>query len=196
MAETLTKGRDASARVRAAFEFARRAHRGQRRKQDGRPFVEHPIEVAELVAEAGADSDAKAAAYLHDVVEKTAVEPDEIVDRFGAEVAALIETLSEDPGLPTYSGRKRDLRARVIASGQPATTIYAADRLANVRDWVRVEASARDAVAARLGTTLAERLTLWEEDLAQLGTADPEIPFLGEIERAVETVRAEALARC
>ena len=196
MAETVTTRRDARARVSAALEFARRAHRGHRRKQDGRPFVEHPIEVAELVAEAGADSDAKAAAYLHDVVEKTAVEPGEIADRFGPEVAALIETLSEDPRLPTYSGRKRDLRARVIASGRPATTIYAADRLANVRDWVRVEASARDAVAVRLGTTLEERLALWDEDLAQLSAADPEIPFLAQIERAVETVRAEALTRC
>jgi (p)ppGpp synthase/HD superfamily hydrolase len=196
MSETLTPGRDAGGRVRAASKFARRAHRGQRRKQDGRPFVEHPIEVARLVAEGGGDSDVEAAAYLHDVVEKTVVETQEIADHFGPDVAGLVETLSEDPRLPTYSGRKRDLRARVIASGRPATTIYAADRLANVRDWVRIEASGRDAVAARLGTTLDERLALWDEDLAQLGAADPEIPFLAQIERAVETVRAEALARC
>lgn len=176
----------------AALRFAGRAHLGQHRKQDHAPYLEHPVAVAELLAGAGADETLIAAAYLHDVTEKTEVGGDEIRARFGVEVAGLVEALSEDPEIGGYAARKRALRRRVLGSDRGAVLIYAADRVANLRDWVAVPAAERGAIAARLETTLEERLQLWSEDLDELTAYDPELPFLTEIEVALGQLRAGA----
>src|SRR5882757_10256026 len=122
----------------SALRFARRVHLGQYRKQTGEQFVEHPIAVAQLLSDAGYDGSLIAAAYLHDVVEKTDVELDEIRERFGPSVATLVDRLSEDPEITAYSERKRALRHSILESGGDPVVIYAADRVANMRDWLRV----------------------------------------------------------
>jgi len=176
----------------AALRFARRVHLGQHRKQTGEQFVEHPIAVARLLSASGYDGALISAAYLHDVVEKTEVELDEIRERFGPEVAGLVDCLSEDPEITGYRARKRALRKRILESGGDPVIIYAADRVANMRDWHKVAPENRTACGERLGTTLEERLELWTEDLEQLHDLDPETPFLGEIESELGALRAEA----
>ena len=175
-----------------ALALAREAHAGQRRKQSGEPFVEHPVTVVEILTEGPDRTEAVlAAAYLHDVVEKTGVDLEQIRGSFGEEVASLVEVLTEDHDLPSYEERKRSLRRQVIAAGRPATVIYAADRVANLRDWTLLPAERRDAVAAALGTTLEERMRLWDEDLDELTGADASLPFLGAIEIELRGLRAE-----
>src|SRR4051812_9668799 len=122
----------------AALRFARRVHLGQHRKQTGEQFVQHPIAVADLLMESGYDGALITAAYLHDVVEKTDVELDEIRERFGPEVAGLVDCLSEDPEIDGYGARKRALRKRILQSGGDPVIIYAADPVANMRDWRKV----------------------------------------------------------
>ncbi len=176
----------------SALRFARRVHLGQYRKQTGEQFVEHPIAVAELLSEAGYDGSLIAAAYLHDVVEKTGVELDEIRERFGPGVAQLVDRLSENPEIAGYGERKRDLRRRILEAGGGAVIIYAADRLANMRDWHRLAPEDRPACGERLGTTLEERLRLWSEDVEELHELDPETPFLDRLESELEALRSEA----
>ena len=181
----------------AALRFARRVHLGQHRKQTDQQFVEHPIEVARLLMDAGYDGPSIAAAYLHDGVEHTQVEADEIRVRFGPEAAEVVEALSEDPTVIGYAARKRRLRAKVLAAGGMSVLIYTADRVANLRDWRTVAPERREQIAQRLDTTLDERLRLWREDLEELTRYDPELPYLAEIEvdlRALadERVRAGA----
>ena len=175
-----------------ALRFARRVHLGQHRKQTGEQFVEHPIAVADLLMEAGYDGPMISAAYLHDVVEKTEVELDEIRERFGPNVAGLVDYLSEDPEIDGYGARKRALRKRILDSGGDSVVIYAADRVANMRDWHKVAPEDRQACGERLGTTLQERLELWQEDVEELHEADPQTPFLGEMQSELEALRAEA----
>jgi (p)ppGpp synthase/HD superfamily hydrolase len=179
----------------SALRFARRVHLGQYRKQTGEQFVEHPIAVAELLSDAGYDGPLIAAAYLHDVVEKTDVNLDEIRERFGPSVAALVDCLSEDPDVDGYSDRKRALRRGILQSGGDPVIIYAADRVANMRDWLKVAPEARPACGERLGTTLEERLRLWTEDLEELHDLDPETPFLSEIETDLGELKAATPAR-
>jgi (p)ppGpp synthase/HD superfamily hydrolase len=175
-----------------ALRFARRVHLGQHRKQTGEQFVEHPIAVARLLSERGYDGPLIAAAYLHDVVEKTPVELDEIRERFGPEVGGLVDSLTEDAAIEGYGARKRALRQGIIRSGGEAVTIYAADRVANMRDWRRVSSEDRPGCGERLGTTLEERLQLWGEDLEELHELDPETPFLPEMQEELRILRAEA----
>ena len=70
--------------------------------------------------------------------------------------------------------------------------IYAADRVANMRDWHKVAPEDRPACGERLGTTLDERLELWTEDLEELHDHDPQPPFLAEIESELGALKAEA----
>jgi (p)ppGpp synthase/HD superfamily hydrolase len=174
----------------SALRFARRVHLGQYRKQTGEQFVEHPIAVAQLLSDAGYDGSLIAAAYLHDVVEKTDVTLDEIRERFGPNVAAMIDCLSEDPDIDGYSERKRALRHGILESGGDPVIIYAADRVANMRDWLKVAPEDRPACGERLGTTLEERFQLWTEDLEELHDLDPELPFLSEIEADLGELKA------
>jgi (p)ppGpp synthase/HD superfamily hydrolase len=194
MAEVSTRAEPAigSELPAAALLFARRVHLGQHRKQTHGQFVEHPIAVADLLVTAGYDGPMISAAYLHDVVEKTDVELDELRERFGPDVAGLVDCLSEDPEIDGYGPRKRDLRARIIEAGGESVVIYAADRVANMRDWRKVPPEDRPAIGERLGTSLDERLQLWTEDVEELHDADPQTPFLDEMQSELEALRAEA----
>lgn len=180
-------------RLDAALDFARRAHAGQLRKQNGRPFIEHPIAIAELLAERSPEgSTLIAAAYLHDTVEKTDVEVTEVEREFGSEVAGIVAALSEDPALDGYAARKRALRSQALSGGDEAAILYAADRLGNLRDWRELSSAQRRKAAERLGTTLEERLRLWGEDLEALTELDAELPFLEQVELELRALRAEA----
>lgn len=175
-----------------ALRFARRVHLGQHRKQTHEQFVQHPIAVADLLMQAGYDGPMISAAYLHDVVEHADVELDELRERFGPEVAGLVDSLSEDPDIDGYGARKRDLRRRILESGGDSVVIYSADRVANMRDWRKVPADDRPAIGERLGTSLEERLQLWKEDVEGLHDADPQTPFMDEMQSELEALRAEA----
>ena len=181
-------------RLEAALDFARRAHEGQRRKQDGRPFIEHPIAVEEVLAARGFDDPVLAAAYLHDTVEKTGTDPAEIEREFGPEVARLVAALSEDAAIEGYAERKRALRGQALAAGRTAAIVYTADRLCNLRDWRGLSESERRGAAERLGTTLEERILLWGEDLEDLHELDPQLPFLEEVELELRALRSERRA--
>lgn len=178
----------------AALRFARRVHLGQHRKQTHEQFVEHPIAVATLLTEAGYDGPMIPAAYLHDVVEKTDVELDELRERFGPDVASLVDCLSEDPEIDGYGARKRNLRKRILELGGDAVVIYSADRVANMRDWHRVPPEDRPAIGERLGTSLEERMQLWTEDVEELHHADSGTPFLNEMQSELDALRAEIAA--
>src|SRR3954469_19897087 len=179
----------------AALRFARRVHLGQHRKQTHEQFVQHPIAVAGLLTNAGYDGPMISAAYLHDVVEKTDVELDELRERFGPEVASLVDCLSEDPDIDGYGERKRALRRGILDSGGDPVVIYAADRVANMRDWLKVAPENRPSCGERLGTTLDERLKLWTEDVEEMHDLDPQTPFLSEIQADLGTLKSEVPAR-
>jgi (p)ppGpp synthase/HD superfamily hydrolase len=194
MAQSTTRAepRTDSELATAALRLARRVHLGQYRKQTDEQFVEHPIAVARLLSEAGFDGPMISAAYLHDVIERTQVEFEELRERFGPEIAAIVDALSEDQTIDAYGPRKRELRGRVLESGRTAMIIYAADRVANMRDWRQVPPQERAGIGSRLDTTMVERLELWLEDLEQLTAVDPDLPFLPEIEIELRALHADA----
>src|SRR5580658_2784011 len=89
--------------VMRAAHFAAAQHSGQRRKgAAAEPYINHLIEVAELVSAASAKPDTELiiAALLHDVIEDTDVTQRELTDRFGADIAHLVAELTDDKSLP------------------------------------------------------------------------------------------------
>ena len=112
----------------AAVAYAVQQHAGQRRTADGAPFVLHPIEVATLLADVGAPDHVVAAGVLHDTIEKTSTEPDDLRQRFGTLVTALVVALTEDPAISGYNARKAALRDQVQGAGDEALMVFAAVR--------------------------------------------------------------------
>jgi (p)ppGpp synthase/HD superfamily hydrolase len=120
--------------VRSALVFAVRCHARQRRKSDGAAFIEHPLEVAGLLHDAGCSDVVVAAGLLHDVVEDSRVSVAELTWRFGAEVANLVQAVTEDSTVDDYRHRKRMLREQVRITGGDAALVFAADKIAKVRE--------------------------------------------------------------
>lgn len=119
----------------AALAFAADRHRDQRRKGiDAPPFINHPIEVAELLARVGgvADPVTLQTAVLHDTLEDTPTTSDELETAFGAEVRAVVEEVSDDKGLH-WAERKRMQVERAGTLSERARLVKIADKIVNVR---------------------------------------------------------------
>src|SRR5699024_7157433 len=82
------------ARVRAAYEFGEIKHRGQFR-QTGEPYIYHPLAVARILADMRLDATTLVAAILHDVIEDTDAARSEVEQRFGADVAYVVDGVSK-----------------------------------------------------------------------------------------------------
>ncbi len=120
-----------------AAEFAAHAHRTQRDKGElGGPYVNHLIEVARLLAEAGAPHPVVLAGLLHDTVEDTDVTEAELADRFGAEVAALVAEVTDDKSLPKAE-RKALQVAKAPHKSPGGKMIKLADKTSNLRRLIR-----------------------------------------------------------
>ncbi len=118
-----------------ALAFAVQAHAGQRRESDGAPFIKHPLEVARLLRDVGCEEAVVAAGLLHDIVEDTDVDVAELSARFGDDVAALVDAVTDDSCVEGYRLRKQLLRDHVRFIGGDVALLFAADKIAKVREW-------------------------------------------------------------
>lgn len=181
-----TSGIDAaverSALVRDALELARQAHAGQlRRGSDGRPYIEHPVAVAELLLEHRYRDEVVAAALLHDVVEKSETGAAEVRERFGDTVGDLVEALTEDEAIPAYEERKEEHRWRVAKAGPEALAIFAADKLTNVTMLRDAYALIDESVSEELAVSLDLKIYVWEADLEMLFDEAPDMEFTDQL---------------
>ena len=93
--------------VKRAYELAKNAHTGQKRKS-GEPYIVHPLETAKILAEIELDREAIAAGILHDVIEDTDYTYDDLSSMFGAEVAGLVEGVTKLKEVRVNSEFKKD----------------------------------------------------------------------------------------
>mgnify|MGYP001084185086 CR=1 FL=1 len=113
-----------------AKAYAHEKHRGQ--THGTRPFVSHLQEVVETLHEFGYhDDDLTAAAWLHDVVEDTAVTIEEIYTEFGNRIGDLVDALTDGPGKTRLIKKQKPYAT--IPKVKGAVMVKLADRIANVR---------------------------------------------------------------
>jgi (p)ppGpp synthase/HD superfamily hydrolase len=168
--------------VGEALEMARQAHAGQlRRGSDGRPYIDHPLAVAELLLEHGFGDEVLAAALLHDVVEKSEIELEEIRERFGEAIADLVGALTEDETIAEYTERKAEHRERVARAGPDALAIFAADKRTNVAMLREAYALIEEDVSEELGVSLDLKIFVWESDLEMLFDEYQDMPLTEEL---------------
>ena len=124
-----------------ALGYAARAHAGQRRANDGRPYIAHLLRVAGLVIQDGGSEDEAIAALLHDAVEdQGGVERlDDIRERYGPTVAEIVDECTDTYGEPSPPWRTRKERylAELDDSSPGALRVSLADKLDNVSSLSR-----------------------------------------------------------
>jgi GTP pyrophosphokinase len=122
--------------LRRVYEFSAEAH-GDQRRQSGEPFLTHPVQVAYLLADLKFDDTCVAVGLLHDVVEDTLATRDELAERFGQEIAEIVDGVTK---MGRHSYVRRDeaqaetFRKMILASAQDIRVIVVklADRLHNM----------------------------------------------------------------
>ena len=161
-----------------AYNASHAAHRGQTRKS-GEPFVYHPLASADVLAELRLDPTTIAAALLHDVLEDTGVTKAELAERFGDEVAEIVDGVTKLKRLPSGNleeAQAESLRKMIVAMSRDVRVIIIklADRLHNMRTlaYLKRETQLRKATETlEIYAPLAHRLGIysikWElEDLS------------------------------
>jgi GTP pyrophosphokinase len=174
--------------VERAYRFALKAHKGQLRKS-GEPYLEHPIQVALTLAELQLDAGSLAAALLHDVTEDCEIPISQINDKFGPEVAKLVDgttklgrfSLRVPVGTTRRSGidtrrQAESLRKMLVAMAEDLRVVFIklADRLHNMHTLDALSSERRRNISREtleIYAPLAHRLGIWElkwqlEDLA------------------------------
>jgi guanosine-3',5'-bis(diphosphate) 3'-pyrophosphohydrolase len=162
----------------AAFDLAVEAHAGQVRAT-GEPYVTHPVASAQITAELGIDPIAVTAALLHDVPEDTEYSLSDIEDRFGSEVARLVDGVTKLSKFSTHSHEQQqaeNIRKMLLAMAEDirVVLIKLADRLHNMRTLYGLPSEKQLRIARQtmeIYAPLAERLGIWQmkwelEDLA------------------------------
>ena len=123
--------------LRRAFDFAAEHHRSQTR-ESGEPFLSHPLEVAHILADLRLDVTAVCAALLHDVVEDTQIPMAVVSERFGGEVARLVEGVTKISRLELLSPEARQVESvrkmlLAMVTDVRVVLVKLADRLHNMR---------------------------------------------------------------
>src|ERR1700723_2093402 len=186
--------------IRKAWEFCVQHHSGQLRAS-GEPYVLHPLEVAQVLAEMKLDSTAIAAGLLHDAVEDTPVTTEDITEQFGEQVAHIVEGVTKIDKIQFANREDRqaeNVRKMLLAmvSDVRVVLIKMADRLHNMRTLQHLPPDRQESIAREtldIYAPLAHRLGMGKvrgelEDLA-FRYVDP----FGyeQVKTAVEAAREE-----
>ncbi len=156
--------------IREAYKFAAVAHEGQLRRS-GEPYITHCLHAAKILAETGMDATTISAGLLHDVPEDTTITIKEIEDKFGEEVAYLVNGITK-LGKIRLRGSKEEyylenLRRMFLAMAQDIRVVIVklADRLHNMRTLEYVPPEKRERIAREtfeIYSPLANRLGIGE----------------------------------
>ena len=170
-------------KIRTAYECANEAHKGQKRK-NGDPYIIHPVSVAEIIVEMGLDTDSICAGLLHDCMEDTDFQYDQIQEKFGTSVADLVDGVTR-LGRLHYSKEQEqmeDLRKMLIAMAKDIRVILIklADRLHNMRtiqfmteEKQRSKALETMEIYAPIAHRLGMQKVKWELEDISLRCLDP-----------------------
>ena len=198
-------------RLRAAYEMARDAHAGQKRK-DGSPYLTHCVAAADIIVDFGLDEDSIVAALLHDVIEDTSLTRDDIAHSFGGAVADIVDGVTKLTRVQ-YTSKEdeqmENLRKMLMAMSKDIRVIMIkiADRLHNMRTMAYQNAEKQRSksletmeiyapIAHRLGMQRAK----WELEDLSLQYLDPngyhEITKsledkMPQLERFIDSVRGK-----
>jgi len=121
-----------------AVAFAADKHKNQRRKDaDASPYINHPIALADVLANEGgvSDLDVLIAAILHDTIEDTETTEAELKHIFGDKIASIVLEVSDDKDLPKAERKAKQIEHAAHSSAE-AKLVKLADKICNLRDML------------------------------------------------------------
>lgn len=125
--------------IEKALMYAVLAHSGQVRKgKPTEPAIVHPLAVAEILRQYGADDNVIAAAYLHDVPEDTNRTLEDIKNNFGEDIEHLVDVASELDKTKTWEQRKSEKIEKMRTKQLREKLIIIADKISNIEDLGRI----------------------------------------------------------
>lgn len=164
--------------IEQAYLLAFEAHQGQKRRT-GEPYITHPVAAACILAEMKMDAQTIMAALLHDVIEDTPIEKSAIADKFGDQVAELVDGVSKLTQIEFVSraeAQAENFRKMVMAMSRDIRVILVklADRLHNMRTLGSLQTAKRQRIAREtleIFAPIAKRLGMREisVELEELG---------------------------
>ena len=202
-------------RIRAAYDMAKMAHAGQKRK-DGSPYVTHCIAAADISVDIGLDEDSIIAALLHDVIEDTSLTHADIAKQFGPAVADIVEGVTKLTRVQ-YTSKEdeqaENLRKMLLAMAKDirVVLIKIADRLHNMRTMAYQtpeKQKSKSLETMEIYAPIAHRLGMqrakWELEDLSLQYLDPEgykqiteylTERMPELERFMDSMKAKIQTR-
>jgi (p)ppGpp synthase/HD superfamily hydrolase len=169
-----------------AYALAVVAHASQRRATDRALFLDHVVEVATLLHEAGFDDELVAAGLLHDAVERGTLTEERLRGAVGEDIASLVLSLTEDASIESFDQRKSALRDQVRAAGRSAVTIFAADKLSDIRGLRRGIDRFGYSIEARMGTTIDGMAGHYRESVEMIEESHPRSSFVPALYEELE----------
>jgi guanosine-3',5'-bis(diphosphate) 3'-pyrophosphohydrolase len=119
-----------------ALEFSAEMHKKMRRKgADRLPYINHPIEVASILANVGGVCNISilSAAILHDTIEDTETSPEEVERAFGRKICSLVKEVTDDKDLPKVKRKRLQVKHAPLLS-PAAKLIKIADKISNIKE--------------------------------------------------------------
>jgi RelA/SpoT family (p)ppGpp synthetase len=180
------------ARIEAAYTYAEQAHAHQKR-MSGEPYITHPLAVASAVVEWCMDADAICAALLHDTMEDTGATKQELAEKFGKEVAEMVDGLSKLDKMEFASYKEaqaENFRKMLMAMARDlrVVLIKLADRQHNIRTMSAMRADKRVRIAR-------ETLEIYAPIALRLGLSRLYRELQDTAFRLIHPHRAEVLAK-
>jgi guanosine-3',5'-bis(diphosphate) 3'-pyrophosphohydrolase len=190
-------GTDALARVREAYELAEECHAGQMRKS-GDPYLIHPLRVARTLAGLGLDTPSVIAGILHDTVEDSELTVFDLTERFGREVAMLVDgvtKLGKVPYLSTRENQAESFRKMLVAMSRDIRVLLVklCDRLDNMRTLEAMPAHKQRRIAQETADIFAPLARLLGIDWLRRELADLSFRYLEPV--VAQEIRAQMVAQ-
>lgn len=175
-----------------ALAVAAAAHQGQQRKGSGRPYIVHPVGVAQLLVEAGCEDEIVAAGLLHDTLEDTHLNLEDLHRLFGGVVAATVAGCTEPDKSVPWEQRKRHTLRTLETAPQEVHMVTCADKLDNMLSLAEDERMQGEALWGRFSRGRDDQAWYYRSIVKRLSMgsqcSEPCAELLHELQAAVESL--------
>lgn len=180
-----------SEKIQKAIDFAARAHKGQKRKVSKLPYVIHPLGIALILARLKAPEETIIAGLLHDVVEDCGVALEEISEKFGTNVARIVDNLTEKNKNLPWETRKQIAIEHISEMKQDSLLVKSADILYNLSDIKGKFKIYGDKIFEHFNAQKEKQLERYKKLIKALNTRWKENPLLPEIKRSFRLFKTD-----
>ena len=182
-----------SNKLQQAIKYAIDVHKGQTRKgKPNEPYITHPLSVGLILSRCSANDDVIIAGILHDTIEDCksdgSITKEIIAEKFGANVARMVDDVTEQEKSLSWAERKRLALEHVKEMKKDSVMVKSADVLHNLRDQISDYEDMGNKMFERFNAPKSRQLERYQRLFVELEKAYPENPLLPELKEAVNRI--------